>query len=159
MSVHLLYSHPPSLFPSFLSPLSPPSLLPRLTSQILIELLKTYSSKDAHKSVELAQRLIVLVISDPNQFLFDHVLSLEPVAALSSQNIYQVSAVTSKNLSSLVYYCLWDGHLLETHSLTHTSRSACGRHCSELFLLSCVESRDCSVVYFNHIMACKELNC
>ena len=88
---------PPSLP---LLPPSPPSLLHRLTSQILIELLKTYSSKDAHKSVELVQQLIVLVISDPNQFLFDHVLSLESVAALSSQKIHQVGAVASKLPSS-----------------------------------------------------------
>jgi len=76
--------------------------LPRLTSQILVELLKTYSSADASESAQLAQQLIVLVISDPNQFVFDHLLSLEPVAALSSQRIYQVRLI--QNVFTCMYF-------------------------------------------------------
>lgn len=69
----------------------------RLTSRILIELMKTYSDSDSSEAdPKLIERLIVLVISDPRQFVFDHLLSLAPVAALGSQKIFKVSSYCSE---------------------------------------------------------------
>lgn len=65
---------------------------PRLSSWILTELLKTYTSSDAAEAdPTLVERLVVAVISDSTQFVFDHILSLPALTALKTHNIYKVN--------------------------------------------------------------------
>ena len=66
----------------------------RLCSQILTELMRTYSASDAGEAdPKLVERLVVLVISDSSQFVFDHLLSLPPLLAIKTHNIYKVWCV------------------------------------------------------------------
>ncbi len=63
----------------------------RLSSLILTELLKTYTLSDAAEAdPALVERLVVTVISDSAQFVFDHILSLPALTALKTHNIYKV---------------------------------------------------------------------
>ena len=65
--------------------------LHRLSSRILTELLSTYSSTDASEAdPALVERLVVLVISDSTQFVFDHLIALPALTALKTHNIYKV---------------------------------------------------------------------
>ena len=73
-----------------MTPSLPPRVL-RLSSQILTELMRTYSDSDASEAdPKLVERLVVLVISDSSQFVFDHLLSLPPLSAVKTHNIYKV---------------------------------------------------------------------
>lgn len=61
-----------------------------LCSKLLIELLRCYPLALAGQVRELVERLVVLVVSDSQLFIFDHVLKLEPVQALKSEKIHQL---------------------------------------------------------------------
>ena len=61
--------------------------------KILSELLSLYTAANASAAAGPAKELIVLLISDPDCYVFDDVLSLEPIKALKSQKIYQVGGV------------------------------------------------------------------
>ena len=69
-----------------------PSLCHSMSTSVklLSELLSLYTSADASTVAERAKELIILLISDPDCYVFDDVLSLEPIKALESQKIYQV---------------------------------------------------------------------
>lgn len=63
----------------------------RLSSKILTELLGTYSASDAGEAdIKLVEKLVVLVISDSSQFVFDHLLALPPIAAVKTHDIYKL---------------------------------------------------------------------
>jgi len=45
----------------------------------MVELLSTYTTENASQAREEAQRCIVASLADPNTFLLDHLLTLQPV--------------------------------------------------------------------------------
>jgi len=52
-----------------------------------VELLSTYTMENASQAREEAQRCIVASLADPNTFLLDHLLTLQPVKGKSSVNM------------------------------------------------------------------------
>ena len=58
--------------------------------KLLTELLSLYTAADAAVMAERAKELVILLISDPDCYVFDDVLGLEPIKALESQKIYHV---------------------------------------------------------------------
>lgn len=73
------------------------SLFPSLSTsvRILSELLSLYTSANASLMAEQAKELIILLISDPDCYVFDNVLGLEPIKSLKSQKVYQVGLTSS----------------------------------------------------------------
>ncbi|XP_064400094.1 eukaryotic translation initiation factor 3 subunit M-like [Halichondria panicea] len=78
----------------------------KLSSRILTELLSTYSSTDAPEAdPTLVERLVVLVISDSTQFVFDHLISLPALTALKTHNIYKLLYIfVAERLSSFMTF-------------------------------------------------------
>lgn len=62
----------------------------RLSIRILKELLLTYTEADAGEAKGYAEKLILLVVSDPTYFVFDEILELEPVKTLENEKIHNV---------------------------------------------------------------------
>ena len=54
-------------------------LFSELASKVMVELLSTYTTENASHAREEAQRCIVASLADPNTFLLDHLLTLQPV--------------------------------------------------------------------------------
>ena len=48
----------------------------------MVELLSTYTTENASQAREEAQRCIVASLADPNTFLLDHLLTLQPVKGI-----------------------------------------------------------------------------
>lgn len=88
--VHAIYTRTHSLSYTYTHSYAHIPHMPRLSSSILRELLRTYSEADAKDATQLAERLIALVISDPKQFVFDNLLQLAPVAALEGRKSLEV---------------------------------------------------------------------
>merc|ERR1712228_901460 len=59
-------------------------------SQVMIELLGTYTTENASQAREETHRCIVASLADPNTFLFDHLLNLKPVKFLEGQLIHDL---------------------------------------------------------------------
>lgn len=51
-------------------------------SKVMVELLSTYTTENASQAREEAQRCIVASLADPNTFLLDHLLTLQPVKGI-----------------------------------------------------------------------------
>lgn len=51
-------------------------------SKVMVELLGTYTTENASQAREEAQRCIVASLGDPNTFLLDHLLTLQPVKGI-----------------------------------------------------------------------------
>merc|ERR1719411_962405 len=74
-------------------------------SQVMIELLGTYTTENASQAKEEAQRCIVASLADPNTFLLDHLLALKPVKALEGQLIHQLLKIfVNEQLDSYVKF-------------------------------------------------------
>ena len=58
-------------------------LFSELASKVMVELLSTYTTENASQAREEAQRCIVASLADPNTFLLDHLLTLQPVKGKS----------------------------------------------------------------------------
>ncbi|CAF3891899.1 unnamed protein product [Rotaria magnacalcarata] len=58
--------------------------------QLLLELLGTYTKETASKARTDAVKCIINSINDPNVFLMDHLLLLEPVKMLEGENIHNL---------------------------------------------------------------------
>ena len=67
-----------------------------IAAKILTELLEAYSSSSsssalgAEEATALAKELLVLILSNPDLYIFDFAMSLGPVRALEGQKIYEV---------------------------------------------------------------------
>ena len=59
--------------------------------KVVIELLGTYDKDSASKSRDDAHKCIVYCINDPNIFVFDSLLLLEPIKYLEGELIHNVS--------------------------------------------------------------------
>lgn len=59
-------------------------------SQVMIELLGTYTTENASQAREETHRCIVASLADPNTFLLDHLLQLKPVKFLEGALIHDL---------------------------------------------------------------------
>jgi len=59
-------------------------------SQVMIELLGTYTTENASQAREETHRCIVASLADPNTFLLDHLLILKPVKFLEGELIHDL---------------------------------------------------------------------
>jgi translation initiation factor 3 subunit M len=59
-------------------------------SQVMIELLGTFTTENASQAREEAQRCIIASLADPNTFLLDHLLILKPVKFLEGELIHDL---------------------------------------------------------------------
>ncbi|XP_040569731.1 eukaryotic translation initiation factor 3 subunit M [Lepeophtheirus salmonis] len=59
-------------------------------SQVMVELLRTYTMDNASQAREEAQRCIIASLADPHTFLLDHLLQLTPVKFLEGEVIHDL---------------------------------------------------------------------
>lgn len=64
-----------------------------LASQIMIELLGTYTEENASHAEQDAVTCITSLMKDPNTFLMDHLLTLKPVLFLEGKPIYDLLTI------------------------------------------------------------------
>merc|ERR1719414_1673166 len=78
-------------------------------SQVMIELLGTYTTENASQAREEAQRCIVASLQDPQTFLLDHLLQLKPVKFLEGELIHDLLKIfVSEKLD--VYQKFYENH-------------------------------------------------
>jgi len=58
--------------------------------KVMLELLNTYTTENASQAREDAQRCIVASLADPNIYLLDHLLPLNPVKFLEGNPIHDL---------------------------------------------------------------------
>ena len=66
----------------------------------MVELLRTYSDKNASEVKDDAKECVVSLLGRPNILIMDFLLTLPPVAALQGEPIYQVH-----NIENLRLHC------------------------------------------------------
>jgi translation initiation factor 3 subunit M len=89
-------------------------------SQVMIELLGTYTTENASQAREETHRCIVASLSDPNTFLLDHLLQLKPVKFLEGELIHDLLKVfVSEKLEA--YQKFYENHreFVNNLGLTH----------------------------------------
>lgn len=64
-----------------------------LASQIMVELLASYTEETASQARSDAKRCIVSSLGDPNTFLLDHLLALKPVKILEGELIHDLLTI------------------------------------------------------------------
>lgn len=64
-----------------------------LASQIMIELLSTYTEDNASQAEQDAVTCITSFLKDPNTFLLDHLLALKPVLFLEGKSIFDLLTI------------------------------------------------------------------
>jgi len=78
-------------------------------SQVMVELLGTYTTENASEAREEAQRCIVASLADPQTFLLDRLLQLTPVKFLEKELIHDLLKIfVSERLES--YQKFYDNH-------------------------------------------------
>ena len=78
-------------------------------SQVMIELLGTYTTENASQAREKAQRCIVASLADPETFLLDRLLQLTPVKFLENELIHDLLKIfVSDRLES--YQKFYENH-------------------------------------------------
>jgi len=76
-----------------------------LASKVLVELLSTYTTENASQAREEAQRCIVASLADPNTFLLDHLLTLQPVKVLEGALLHDLLTIfVTENLSAYMKF-------------------------------------------------------
>jgi len=85
-------------------------------SQVMIELLGTYTTENASQAREETHRCIVASLGDPNTFLLDHLLQLKPVKFLEGELIHDLLKIfVSEKLEA--YQKFYEGHREFVNSL------------------------------------------
>ncbi|XP_074597880.1 eukaryotic translation initiation factor 3 subunit m [Brevipalpus obovatus] len=88
--------------------------------KVMIELLSTYTEKDASQARSDASRCIVTSLADPNSFLMDHLLVLKPVKYLEGQQIHDLLTIfVSEKLSGYLSYYNKNKNFIEELGLSH----------------------------------------
>ena len=83
----------PSHLPPHLPPThthSPPPTHPSLSVKFLLESVKTFTEEDTASGLDQARQLVVEVLMDSQFFVFDHILRLPAVRALSGEPSHKV---------------------------------------------------------------------
>jgi len=85
-------------------------------SQVMIELLGTYTTENASQAREETHRCIVASLADPNTFLLDHLLQLKPVKFLEGELIHDLLKIfVSEKLEA--YQKFYENHREFVNSL------------------------------------------
>jgi len=85
-------------------------------SQVMVELLGTYTTENASQAREETHRCIVASLGDPNTFLLDHLLQLKPVKFLEGELIHDLLKIfVSEKLEA--YQKFYEGHREFVNSL------------------------------------------
>jgi len=91
-----------------------------IASQVMAELLRTYTTENASQAKEDATKCIVLALADPNCYLFDHLFALKPVLCLEGQPIYTLLTIfTAEKLSAYVSFYQKQKAFVESLGLKH----------------------------------------
>uniref|UniRef100_A0A6G1SLS4 Eukaryotic translation initiation factor 3 subunit M n=1 Tax=Aceria tosichella TaxID=561515 RepID=A0A6G1SLS4_9ACAR len=76
-----------------------------LASQIMIELLSTYTEENASQAEQDAVTCITSFLKDPNTFLLDHLLALKPVLYLEGKPIFDLLTIfVSEKLQNYIEF-------------------------------------------------------
>ncbi|KAJ8984872.1 hypothetical protein NQ317_002711 [Molorchus minor] len=87
---------------------------------VMIELLGTYTDKNASQAREDAIRCIVTALADPNTLLLDPLLSLKPVMFLEGERIHDLLNIfVSENLSAYLKFYKEHKEFVTTQGLNH----------------------------------------
>lgn len=87
---------------------------------VMIELLGTYTDKNASHAREDAIRCIVSALADPNTFLLDPLLSLKPVRFLEGELIHDLLNIfVSENLSAYLKFYKEHKEFVSAQGLNH----------------------------------------
>nr|SVE93798.1 EOG090X0AU0 [Scapholeberis mucronata] len=74
-------------------------------SKVMVELLSTYTTENASQAREEAQRCIVASLADPNTFLLDHLLTLQPVKVLEGALLHDLLTIfVTEKLSAYIKF-------------------------------------------------------
>merc|ERR1712029_328226 len=85
-------------------------------SQVMIELLDTYTTENASQAREETHKCIVASLADPNTFLLDHLLQLKPVKFLEGELIHDLLRIfVSEKLEA--YQKFYENHREFVHNL------------------------------------------
>lgn len=91
-----------------------------LASQIMIELLSTYTQENASHAEEDAVRCITSLLKDPNTFLMDHLLTLKPVLFLEGKPIFDLLTIfVSEKLQNYIDFYNNQKSFVENLGLDH----------------------------------------
>ncbi|CAH1114228.1 unnamed protein product [Psylliodes chrysocephalus] len=87
---------------------------------VMIELLKTYTDKNASLAREDAIRCIATALADPNTFLLDPLLSLKPVRSLEGELIHDLLNIfVSENLTAYLKFYKEHQEFVKAQGLNH----------------------------------------
>jgi len=88
--------------------------------QLLLELLGTYTKDTASKARTDALKCIIHSINDPNVFIMDHLLLLEPVKILEGENIHNLLNIfVSGRLQDYLEFYAKNKSFLESSGIKH----------------------------------------
>jgi translation initiation factor 3 subunit M len=91
-----------------------------LASQIMIELLSTYTEENASQAEQDAVTCITSFLKDPNTFLLDHLLALKPVLYLEGKPIYDLLTIfVSEKLHDYIDFYNKNKSFVEGLGLNH----------------------------------------
>lgn len=91
-----------------------------LASQIMIELLSTYTEENASHAEQDAVTCITSLLKDPNTFLMDHLLTLKPVLFLEGKPIYDLLTIfVSEKLQNYIEFYSKHKSLIDNLGLDH----------------------------------------
>ncbi|CAH1173922.1 unnamed protein product [Phaedon cochleariae] len=89
-------------------------------AMVMIELLGTYTDKNASHAREDAIRCIVSALADPNTFLLDPLLSLKPVSFLEGELIHDLLNIfVSENLATYLEFYKEHKEFVTSQGLNH----------------------------------------
>lgn len=91
-----------------------------LASQIMIELLSTYTEENASHAEQDAVTCITSLLKDPNTFLMDHLLTLKPVLFLEGKPIFDLLTIfVSEKLQNYIEFYSKHKSLVDGLGLDH----------------------------------------
>lgn len=91
-----------------------------LASKVMVELLSTYTTENASQAREEAQRCIVASLADPNTFLLDHLLTLQPVKVLEGALLHDLLTIfVTEKLSAYIKFYEEKKDFIEGLGLKH----------------------------------------
>lgn len=105
--------------------------------QLLLELLGTYTKETASKARSDAVKCIVSSINDPNVFIMDHLLLLEPVKILEGEPVHKLLTIfVSGRLQDYLEFAGKEKAFLETSGVKHD------RNITKMRLLTFLQSAE-----------------
>ncbi|KAG9511269.1 Eukaryotic translation initiation factor 3 subunit M, partial [Fragariocoptes setiger] len=92
----------------------------KLASQVMIELLGTYTEENASHAKQDAMTCITSFLKDPNTFLMDHLLTLKPVKFLEGEPIHDLLTIfVSEKLQDYLEFYSKNIQVIENLGLVH----------------------------------------